>query len=522
MVVKPGGELAKFVGKFGKLVAKFAKSGQMLAKPGRELVKLGGKDDRMKISKIKIKRLFGISEQALNGGDVELTGRNGAGKSSVLDAIKYALTNNPQRKFVVKSGETEGEIIIETDSGLEIDRRPRTDRGDYVSVKQGGMALGSPETTLRSLFVPMQLNPMEFMQMREREQNAVLLDMIDFEWDMGTIKDWFGEIPQDVNYDQNILSVLNDIQAENGYYFQTRQDVNRDIRAKKSIAADIAASLPPDYDGEEWEGKSLGDLYARIERIRSENASIERARQVVEGQSSRRRKFEADREIALAALDREMSAEAGRIDTELATLRERIQSLTEKKESLASLRAGKAEAIEGTYTANVASLGAEAEAAKGLAEKELTPLGDLQKEASNAEKMKSHVAEWRRMLSTEREIEKLQERSDSLTAKIEKARRLPGEILATASIPIEGLTVKDGVPLINGLPVSNLSDGEKLSLCVDVAVQNRSGLQIILIDGAERLTDENRRRLYDRCKSKGVQFIATRTTNDDELVVTEL
>ena len=73
--------------------------------------------------------------------------------------------------------------------------------------------------------------------------------------------------------------------------------------------------------------------------------------------------------------------------------------------------------------------------------------------------------------------------SNSLTEKIELARTLPGTILETAEIPIEGLSVKDGIPLINGLPVSNLSEGEKLDLCIDVAIQNPSGLQIILIDG---------------------------------------
>ena len=48
------------------------------------------------------------------------------------------------------------------------------------------------------------------------------------------------------------------------------------------------------------------------------------------------------------------------------------------------------------------------------------------------------------------------------------------------------------------------------------------GLQIILIDGAEKLDDKSRERLYKKCREKGLQFIATRTTNDSELIVTEL
>ena len=157
-----------------------------------------------------------------------------------------------------------------------------------------------------------------------------------------------------------------------------------------------------------------------------------------------------------------------------------------------------------------------------MAKKETTPVDDLVAEADTTEKMKSHVGEWKRMLSIQEDVEKLEEKSQLLTQKIEKARSLPGEILATAELPIEGLTVKDGTPLINGLPVSNLSDGEKLSLCVDIAAQNPGGLQIVLIDGVERLSDKNRDALYERCRSKGIQFIATRTTSSDELMITEL
>lgn len=111
------------------------------------------------------------------------------------------------------------------------------------------------------------------------------------------------------------------------------------------------------------------------------------------------------------------------------------------------------------------------------------------------EKMKSHVNEYRRMMVLQNEVEVMKAKAEELTKKIELARELPGTILETATIPINGLTVKDGIPLINDLPVSNLSEGEKLDLCIDVAIQKPNGLQIILIDGVEKLASEMRHSL---------------------------
>lgn len=48
----------------------------------------------MKISKITIKQLFGIKEWQGDGKNIELVGDNGTGKTSVIDAIRYALTNS--------------------------------------------------------------------------------------------------------------------------------------------------------------------------------------------------------------------------------------------------------------------------------------------------------------------------------------------------------------------------------------------------------------------------------------------
>lgn len=59
-------------------------------------------------------------------------------------------------------------------------------------------------------------------------------------------------------------------------------------------------------------------------------------------------------------------------------------------------------------------------------------------------------------------------------------------------------------------------------LCVDVALSKPNNLNLILLDGVEKLSDENRKLLYNKCTEKGLQYIATRTTNDNELIITEL
>ena len=476
----------------------------------------------MNITKIKIKNLFGISEYEADGSSVELAGKNGAGKTSVIDAIRYALTNKSDRKYIVRRGETEGEILIETDNGLRINRKARTTQADYKSVKKDGREVGSPESFLRDIFAPLQLNPVEFISLPEKQQNAIILDMIEYPWDMQKIKEWFGEIPSWVNYDQNILAVLNDIQSENGEYFQNRQDINREMRNKRAFVEEIAQTIPAGYEVEKWEKASAGPVYQKIERIRKENEETQKAKSLLELRDNKVRKFEADREIAKTSLAREIGARRTQIENEITRMEDQIRNLKAEKDSLDEKMSDKTAVIEEQYKSAVAKYDAEVEAYAEYRDKEPQSTKELEEEAATIEAMKAQVNEFRRMQGLQRDVKILKENSDLLTERIEKARSLPGEILETAKIPIAGLTIKDGVPLINGLPVSNLSDGEKMDLCIDVAIQKPNGLQIILIDGVEKLSTPVREALYKKCKEKGLQFIATRTTDDEDLTVITL
>ena len=476
----------------------------------------------MNITKIKIKNLFGIREYDADGKSIELIGKNGVGKSSVIDAIKYALTNKSDRDYIVRSGETEGEIIIETDTGLSIDRKCRTNQADYKAIKQSGVSVNSPETLLRELFTNLQLNPVEFLQMTKQQQNSIILDMINYDWNLNTIKEWFGEIPSWINYEQNILKVLSDIQSEKGEYFKTRQDINRDIRNKKAFIEDIAKTIPVKYDVERWEKANLGEAYKTIEAVKNRNNQISKAKILIQNQENTIRGIDADREIAISALNKEIDAEAKSINDSIVDLKHQIEMLEKQGKNLASEKEQKLKVIEAEHKEKIAQFETNLKAYEEYANAEIKDTTEMEQKVANAEEMKSHITEYRRLERLENEVDELKKRSDALTAKIEKARNLPGKILEECSIPIDGLTVVDGIPLINGLPVSNLSDGEKLNLCVDVAIQNPNGLHIILIDGIERLATDMRENLYKKCKEKGLQFIATRTTDDEDMTVIEL
>lgn len=476
----------------------------------------------MKTSKITIKSLFGISEQEIGGKSVELTGCKGAGKTSVLDAIRYALTNSSNRDWIIKNGETEGEIIVETDSGLTIDRKARSNKADFVSVKENGAKVTKPETFLKTIITPLQLNPVEFTQMSKDEQNRAILDLIEFKWDLNWIREQFGEIPQGVNYEQNILQVLNDIQAENGSYFQSRQDINREIRNKRAFIEDIAKDIPSGYQAEKWQNYDLSGKYSELMTIKDRNGKIERAREFKDNYDNKLRGLEAAKEIAVSAAKESINAERDSINSTIARLMAEIKAEQDKLLTLDNKLNDKVNVAQAEFEKSKAKLDADV----GIAEKyiylDTIPVDGLQAEINEAESMIKHLNEYKRMVDMQSEIEDLKEKSEEYTAKIELARKLPGKILESATLPVEGLTVENGIPLINGLPVSNRSDGELLELCVDIAINNPSGLQIILIDGAEKLDDTSRDKLYSKCKEKGLQFIATRTTNDNELIVTEL
>lgn len=476
----------------------------------------------MRISRIKIRNLLGITERDLTGSSVELTGPKGSGKTSVLDAIRFALTNRLDRDLIIHQGAEEGEILIETDTGLMIDRKTRTNKADSVKVKEGAMLQTRPAEFLNGIFTPLQLNPIEFTQMSRQEKNRVILNLIEFPWNIEWIRQQFGEIPAGVNYDQHILQVLSEIQASNGVYYQSRQSINSQKLYQTKSVEEIAGTIPQGYQFDRWNNYDLGAKYTELEKLRRQNSLVEKAKLFASGYDNKLRSIEADREIAKSSAEKAITGERESIKSTIERLKAELTAEQNKLLTLDAKLADKTAVIDAEFMVAKSKLDADNSQALDWVDKPLMPTEDLVAEINEAEAMKKHLNEYQRMVRMQEEIQKMIVQSEELTRKIELARDLPGEILKTATIPIDGLTVVDGIPLIKGLPISNLSDGELLELCVDVSISKPGGLQIILIDGAERLDTVNREKLYAKCKAKGLQLIATRVTDSEELEVVEL
>ena len=202
----------------------------------------------MKISRLEISNFVGISEFKVDLGKINiLTGRMGSGKTSIIEAIEKGFSNKSQRVEVIRHGEDDATIFIKTDDGLEIDRKLRTNKADYLKVRKAGQAVPSTEKFLKQFLSGELFKPLEFCTKTPVEQAKIILNMLEIPWTMDDISNWFGEIPTDIDYDEHILQVLGQIVKN---YFSQREAVNREIVVIKAQVTGYKNELPANYDGE--------------------------------------------------------------------------------------------------------------------------------------------------------------------------------------------------------------------------------------------------------------------------------
>ncbi len=117
----------------------------------------------------------------LNGKDGVVVGRNGQGKTSLLDAIRWALNGRDatKNKQPIRMGEEFAEVILKLND-MTISKYLSVDGKPQLKIKSNeGAYFPSPAAMLKKLVGELAYNPTDFMALHPKKQVEVLLSMID-------------------------------------------------------------------------------------------------------------------------------------------------------------------------------------------------------------------------------------------------------------------------------------------------------------------------------------------------------
>lgn len=538
-----------------------------------------------KISFLKVNSFLGVDELELSPGKVNIfKGPMGSGKTSVIEAIEKTFTNKSRRTEVIKHGEEEATLFVELNDGLEIDRRLRTEKGDYLKVRKSDEGVPSTEKFLRTLVNGNIFRPLDWVNLSVKEQTKSLLSMLEINWSEQDIVNWFGDLVDDIDYSQHILLILKSIEQK---YYKIREEVNREVKELNARINALYEELPAEYDGEAWREVKVQEYYAKVSEAQEINRLIDMAKGLqesfndkVEAIKARGEKQKANitltykehREdinniIALSnskierannfidnsnnTLENELNKLDNQLESEYQALLQKYSVLKDekKRELLAAVEEQKdIIAINNNKIATkeqeLRSLDEKEEAEKVAVdekvaneiEKEEIRIGKassylkentqvdiepLQAEADYVAEMVGYLRDWDRIIEIRDGIlASKQAYSSELTSKIEKARNLPGELLKTAKMPIDGISVDaDGRVRINSVLIDGLSDGEKLELAMKVAKAQCGELKLICMDKWESLDETAQNKLLEVMTADEYQYFVTQVMNTESNLV---
>ncbi|AIQ54545.1 AAA family ATPase [Paenibacillus sp. FSL R7-0331] len=504
------------------------------------------------IKKLEVKNFLGITEFEFSPGKItKISGDSGVGKTSLIEALEKALTNVSRRKEVIRHGEDEAQLFVELDDGLQVTRKLRTEKADYIKVKHASKAVSSTEGFLKQFINGDIFRPIEFIHKDPKEQTEIILNMLQVEWTVDSIKAWFGELPE-ADYQLHILQILK--QIENLYYAE-RKFINGEINLLRANIEGIKRDLPPNYDGEQWRGVNLQELYRKLSDAEDSNKRLEEAQRLVDGLALRvddirqraataregkrleynrqrdslqtsistiNRTIE-DEQAKIDAVDRRISDEQIRLDNQLQQEIERLKAQFTAKKQFAKdtiqQEADQSRAFISEYQSQLSEASTKLSNVGALEQKDIERIDEYEQQqieleqtktgnaqqivsetewsdpaplkaaADEATRMKEFLREWERMNDIIREkLTPKEERSASLTAKITTARDLPKEILKTAALPVEGLEIDEkGNIRINGTLLDGLSEGESMEFAFKLAKAQAGELKVICVDGWQNL-----------------------------------
>jgi energy-coupling factor transporter ATP-binding protein EcfA2 len=394
----------------------------------------------MRILKLQITDVKRITAAHIepNGGMVVLTGKNGAGKTSVLDAIQMTLGGGdaiPPKP--IREGATKGRV--EMDLGDVVVTRTFTESGggslkiDAKVDETTRAAIKSPQTWLNERIGKLSFDPLAFMRQDAKSQGETLRRLVGL--DTATL-----DAQRKAAYDERTI-------------------LNRQVRD-----AEGALVTMPTYPDAPPAHVSAEDIQREIEKARVTNA-------------------EADKALRNAGTWSENVHRAQEEHTRALTEVTRLEGLlTEARNTVDS---------KATFLATCQSQCAAAEkAAQSMARIDEAPLLTRLTEVGT---INLHVSANNAHADAAAKVETLRAQATDLTTGIDYIDSQKAQLLSAVPFPIEGLSFDaDGGVTFRGLPLCQASGAEQVRVSMAVALAMNPKLQLVLIRDASLLDTESR------------------------------
>lgn len=409
----------------------------------------------MRVERIYCKNVFGIDELDFDPDGVSIIkGRNGAGKTSIIRAIRR-LIEGGQHPDMLKKGEEKGEVTLSMDDGSELEVSV-TEKGTYYHLR--GRHDMSARQLIDALTDEVSVNPLSILQAKPTDRGRIVMESIPMSVDEERVREALAPAPDDavdlsdIDLGGHALDVLGDNRSGLiGEVYEERRGLHKAKRDREGMIRDLKDAVGDTEDPE----------------------SLKEKRQEVQGMLSQKRE---EKEAALDEVD----------NWEEARIKEIRKQAEERRDEIRDEHGDEIREMEN--------------------ERER-----LNEKISQAERNQ----QTRETLQKRREeLEKLEARYDSLSDAIDNLRGLKVEF--AEDLPQDVSIGPEGeIYDTDDIPFANWNEQRQVQFATMIAEMRMGDLQIIPIDGIEKLVGEKRELLLDWAAQSPAQFILTEAVEQD-------
>jgi hypothetical protein len=394
-----------------------------------------------------VKRLRAVTITP-EGNIVEISGRNGQGKTSVLDAIWWAVSGTTHIQAVpIRKGENEARIRLDL-GDLKVLRtfRRREEGGHTTSLvveSADGARYQSPQKMLDSLLSALSFDPLAFTRMDGKAQ-------------LETLKRFVPGV--------DFAAIEKASKAD----FDRRTEVNRTIRTLRAqaVSIEVPAGTPAERIDDAAlvaEMQQAGEFNTELERRRSRREQAEQDLRTAEETARKDRDRAAELRVAASKMDEQAEGQ----EQHAATLRAKLAEAPVLPDPIDTL--------------------------------------DLRQRIADAGRTNTAVAQREQRDRIEAQVQAAETEAAALTKAMEKRATEKREAIAKAHLPVPGIGFGEDEILLNEVPFDQASSAEQLRTSVAIAIAANPKLRVIRIQDGSLLDEDAMRILAEMAQAADYQ-----------------